>query len=316
MEDAIIPKILNPHTVSRANAIVAAAFSSAAGFLIATPSADAATTAAKGKCGLLLEQSYSDRCTIIVKKNSITLLPKSSGSIRILPQLVSYFSLADKSTLKVDETLALYENIRPWWLGGVPGWVKKAMSTKQDRHQFVIGYLNQDFEPSMALFEVSDSAKASGIFLELAKATGLRTGEYRDINKAIDPRLKRSLLKDANRQAKRVAGLCTSRMFDDAEPVLEKLDTFVYNRSNEISIFRGSEATTSKLEQIAGDARDYCEKEFKRELAEIDAARRARLEAIRRKEAQRRAAAAAARARAAEAARLKARSAFDMLASY
>ena len=316
MEDAIIPKILNPHAVSRANAIVAAAFSSAAGFLIATPSADAATTAAKGKCGLLLEQSYSDRCTIIVKKNSITLLPKSSGSIRILPQLVSYFSLADKSTLKVDETLALYENIRPWWLGGVPGWVKKAMSSKQDRHQFVIGYLNQDFEPSMALFEVSDSAKASGIFLELAKATGLRTGEYRDINKAIEPRLKRSLLQDANRQAKRVAGLCTSRMFDDAEPVLEKLDTYVYNRSNEISIFRGSEGTTSKLEQISGDARDYCEKEFKRELAEIDAARRAKLEAIRRKEAQRRAAAAAARARAAEAARLKARSAFDMLASY
>ena len=168
----------------------------------------------------------------------------------------------------------------------------------------------------MALFEVSDSAKASGIFLELAKATGLRTGEYRDINKAIDPRLKRSLLQDANRQAKRVAGLCTSRMFDDAEPVLEKLDTYVYNRSNEISIFRGSEETTSKLEQISGDARDYCEKEFKRELAEIDAARRAKLEAIRRKEAQRRAAAAAARARAAEAARLKARSAFDMLASY
>ena len=264
----------------------------------------------------MLEQSYSDRCTIVVKKNSITLLPKSSGSVRILPQLVSYFSLADKSTLKADESLALYENIRPWWLGGVPGWVKKAMSSKQDRHQFVIGYLNQDFEPSMALFEVSDSAKASGIFLELAKATGLRTGEYRDINKALDPRLKRSLVKDANRQAKRVAGMCTSRMFDDAEPVLEKLDTFVYNRSNEISIFRGSEGTTSKLEQIADDARDYCEKEFKRELAEIDAARRAKLEAIRRKEAQRRAAAAAARARAAEAARLKARSAFDMLASY
>ena len=105
-------------------------------------------------------------------------------------------------------------------------------------------------------------------------------------------------------------------MFDDAEPVLEKLDTFVYNRSNEISIFRGSEATTTKLEQIASDARDYCEKEYKRELAEIDAARRAKLEAIRQREAQRRAAEAAARARAAEAARLKARSAFDLLASY
>lgn len=302
--------------MNRANAIGVATLTSLLGLAPLSPNAQAATTAAKGKCGLLLEQSYSDRCTIIVKKNSITLLPKSSGSVRILPQLVSYFSLADKSTLKVDESLALYENIRPWWLGSVPGWVKKAMSSKQEKHQFVIGYLNQDFEPSMAIFEVNDTGKASGIFLELAKATGLRTGEYRDINKAIDPRLKRSLVQDANRQAKRVTGLCTSRMFDDAEPVLEKLDTFVYNRSNEISIFRGSEATSSKLEQVAADARNYCDNEFKRELAEIDAARRARLEAIRREEAQRRAAAAAARARAAEAARLKARSAFDMLASY
>ena len=302
--------------MNRANAIGVATLTSLLGLAPLSPNAQAATTAAKGKCGLLLEQSYSDRCTIIVKKNSITLLPKSSGSVRILPQLVSYFSLADKSTLKVDETLSLYENIRPWWLGSVPGWAKKAMSSKQEKHQFVIGYLNQDFEPSMAIFEVNDTGKASGIFLELAKATGLRTGEYRDINKAIDPRLKRSLVQDANRQAKRVTGLCTSRMFDDAEPVLEKLDTFVYNRSNEISIFRGSEATSSKLEQVAADARNYCDNEFKRELAEIDAARRARLEAIRREEAQRRAAAAAARARAAEAARLKARSAFDMLASY
>ena len=172
-----------------------------------------------------LQRSLYNSC----QKNSITLLTKYSGSIRILQQLVSYFSLADKSTLKVDETLSLYENIRPWWLGSVPGWVKKAMSSKQEKHQFVIGYLNQDFEPSMAIFEVNDTGKASGIFLELAKATGLRTGEYRDINKAIDPRMKRSLFQDANRQAKRVMGLCTSRMFDDAEPVLEKLDTFVYN---------------------------------------------------------------------------------------
>ena len=302
--------------MNRANAIGVATLTSLLGLAPLSPNAQAATTAAKGKCGLLLDQSYSDRCTIVVKKDSITLLPKSSGSIRIQPQLVSYFSLADKSTLKVDETLSLYENFRPWWLGGVPKWVKKAMSNKQERHQFVIGYVDQDFEPAMALFEVKDGGKASGIFLELAKATGLRTGEYRDINKSLDPRSKRSLVKNANRQAKRVAGLCTSRMFDDAEPVLEKLDTFVYNRSNEISIFRGSEATTTKLEQIASDARDYCEKEYKRELAEIDAARRAKLEAIRQREAQRRAAEAAARARAAEAARLKARSAFDLLASY
>ena len=101
-----------------------------------------ATTAAKGKCALLLDQSYNDRCSIVIKKDSITLLPKSSSSIRIIPQSVSYFSLADKTTLKVDETLSLYSNIRPWWLGKVPKWVKNSMSEKQSLHQIVIGYLS------------------------------------------------------------------------------------------------------------------------------------------------------------------------------
>ena len=101
--------------MNRVNAIGVATLTSLLGLAPLSPNAQAATTAAKGKCGLLLDQSYSDRCTIVVKKDSITLLPKSSGSIRIQPQLVSYFSLADKSTLKVDETLSLYENIRPWW---------------------------------------------------------------------------------------------------------------------------------------------------------------------------------------------------------
>ena len=102
-------------------------------------------------------------------------------------------------------------------------------------------------------------------------------------------------------------------MFDDAEPVLQKLEAYVFNRVNEISIFRGSEKTVRQLENIGSDTRNHCEQEFKRELAQIEAARRAKLEAIRRQEAQRRAAAAAARARAAEAERLKRRASFDSL---
>ena len=286
------------------------------GILGTAPEALSSSVAAKGKCGLLLDQNYSDRCSIIINKESITFLPKSSSSIRIIPQMVSYFSLADKTTLKVNETLSLYENIRPWWLGGVPKWAKKAMSTKQSKHQFVIGYLNSDFEPALALFDLNDANKASGVFSELSKITGLKTGEYRNPNKTLEPNLSRSIIRNASLQSKRISGICTSRMFDDAEPLLEKLDTYIYNRSNEISIFRGSDKTIEKIEDIGINARGYCETEFKRELAEIDAARRARLEAMRRKEAQRRAAIAAARARQAEARRMKARSAFDMLASY
>ena len=297
----------------RAISISAAAVSVAAGFLTAAPSAEGATTAAKGKCGLLLEQSYNDRCTIVVKKNAITLLPKSSSSTRILPQSVSYFSMADKSSMKVDETLALYENIRPWWLGGVPKWVKDAMSKKKSNHTIVIGYLDSDFEPSIAIFDISDKSKAGGVFSELAKVTGLRNGEFRDPDKALDPRLTNSLMRDAKRQSQRIAGMCSSSMFDDAEPVLQKLEAYVFNRVNEISIFRGSEKTVRQLENIGSDTRNHCEQEFKRELAQIEAARRAKLEALRRQEAQRRAAAAAARARAAEAERLKRRASFDSL---
>lgn len=275
-----------------------------------------ATTAAKGKCALLLDQSYNDRCSIVIKKNSITLLPKSSSSIRIIPQSVSYFSLADKTTLKVDETLSLYENIRPWWLGKVPKWVKNAMSEKQNRHQIAIGYLDTDFEPAIALFEVEDKGKASGIFAEMAKVTGLRNGEYRKPDQVINPKLRLSLIRNTKKQAQRISGLCSMRMFNDAEPILEGLETYVYNRSNEISIYRSSEGTIAQMNRISLDARNQCEQEFKSELAEIDAARRARLEAIRLKQAQQRAALAAKRARLAEAERLKRRECFDMLASF
>ena len=82
-------------------------------------------------------------------------------------------------------------------------------------------------------------------------------------------------------------------------------------RGNERSQDKGDKKTEKKKKPMS-----LPEPYSDEELAEIDAARRAKLEAIRRKEAQRRDAAAAARARAAEAARLKARSAFDMLASY
>jgi hypothetical protein len=217
--------------------------------------------------------------------------------------------------MKVDETLALYENIRPWWLGGVPKWVKSAMSEKQSNHKIVIGYLDSDFEPSIAIFEFSDRSKAGGVFSELAKVTGLRSGEYRDLDKSLNPRLTNFLIKEAKRQSSRIAGLCSSSMFDDAEPVLEKLETYVFNRINEISIFRGSEKTVTQLENIGSDTRNNCEQEFKRELAQIEAARRAKLEAIRRKEAQRRAAAAAARARAVAADTLRRRASFDNLSA-
>ena len=81
-------------------------------------------------------------------------------------------------------------------------------------------------------------------------------------------------------------------------------------------MFNNSEATVTKLENLAFNARQSCESEYKRELAELEAAERARLEAIRRREAKRRQAAILARAKAAEAAAAARRKAFEDLTSY
>ena len=105
-------------------------------------------------------------------------------------------------------------------------------------------------------------------------------------------------------------------MFNDAEPPLEKLDNFIYNSTQNISMFINSDTTIAKLEDLAFNARQSCESEYQRELAELEAAERARLEEIRRREAERRQAAIIARAKAAEAAAMARRKAFDDLTSY
>jgi hypothetical protein len=105
-------------------------------------------------------------------------------------------------------------------------------------------------------------------------------------------------------------------MYNDAEPVLNELDTFAYNASNNISMFLNSETTITKIENISEGARQVCENEFKRELAELAAAERARLAAIRAREAAKRAALIRSRAAAAAAEQQKRRAAYDLLASY
>ena len=125
-----------------------------------------------------------------------------------------------------------------------------------------------------------------------------------------------NLFKNAKRQARRVEGLCMQRMFNDAEPVIEKLENYVYNSIENIMMFHNSESAVNQLENFASNARQSCEAEFRRELAELEAAERARLEAIRRREAERRQAAIAARAKKAAAEAAFRRKAFDDLTSY
>lgn len=283
----------------------------------------ASTYAFDGKCAFLLDASYQDQCTALFSDDVLTLMPKGSRQVRILPQQIVFIALADKSTLKMDESIALYNKAVPWWQpwNKVPGWVRNATAEKSELHQFSIGYVDKNFNPKIALFVITDKSKAGAMASELQAVSGLKLGQSRTAQNALDSQLTERLTKETKRKAQRLSGLCSQWMFEDAEPVADSLDTYVNNTSQEIDIFDGSETVAKRLRVIADQAISYCNSQIKAEIAQAAAEERARLEAIRRNEAAARAARAAAAAaaiarakQAAAAERQRQRSAWDSLA--
>jgi len=276
-----------------------------------------------GKCAFLLDSSYQETCTALFDDDVLTLMPKGSRQVKILPQQIVYIALADKSSMKANEGIALYNKAVPWWQpwNKIPGWVKNATNEKAEAHQFAIGYVDSNFNPKIALFVLNDKSKAGAMASELQASAGLSLGERRQADRALDARLIGRLTKDVQRQAQRLSGMCSSWMFEDAQPVADALNTYVKNTTEEISIFDGSEAVSKKLASTANAAFNYCDAQIKAEIAQAEAEERARLEAIRRREAAARAARAQAAAAAASAASARAsaaraakRSAWDSLA--
>ena len=277
-----------------------------------TTSVKAGTYSFEGKCAFLMDSSYQENCTALFDDDTLTLMPKGSRQIRILPQQIAYIALADKSTLKVNEGIELYNKAVPWWQpwSKIPGWVKNATKEKAELHEFAIGYVDKQFNPKIALFVLNDKSKSAAMASELQSASGLRLGESRKADQALDARLTSRLSKDVQRQAQRLTGLCSQWMFEDAEPVASALDAYVTNTIEEITIFDGADGVAKKLRSTANSAFNYCDTQIRQEIAQAEAEERARLEAIRRREAAARAArasaaaAAVARANAATASRI------------
>jgi len=269
-----------------------------------------------GKCGLLFDSSYQEQCTALFDDDILTLMPKGARQIRILPQQIVYIALADKSTLKMDENIALYNKMVPWWQpwNKVPGWVKDATKEKAELHQFSIGYVDKDFNPKIVLFILEDKGRAGAMASELQSSSGLMMGQKRTAKNALDQRLISKLTKEAQRKAKRLNGLCSQYMFDDAEPIADELDIYVKNTSTEIEIFDGADSATKSLRAIANQAINYCDSQIKAEIAQAAAEERARLQSIRRARAAAAAAAISRANRAAAAERQARRSAWDNLA--
>ena len=276
----------------------------------------ASTASIEGKCAFLVDQSYQEKCTALFDDNILTLIPSGSRQVRILPQQIAYISLADKSSMKLNEGLELYNKSVPWWQpwNKVPGWVKNAASEKIENHQFTIGYIDKKFNPKIVLFVVNDKSKAGSMATELQAASGLQLGQRRTVTKGLDAELSNRLVKEAQRQAGRLSSLCSQYMFEDAEPVASALDSYTQNTIEEISVFNGYEDISKKIQNISKSSFSYCDKQIKAEMKEAETAERARVDALRRREAAARAARYAAAAAAAAAETQRRRSAWDSLA--
>ena len=131
----------------------------------------------QGKCAFLLDQSYDENCSITIKDGYMTLLPKRSGLTKIYGQQISDFNLADKTTMRMDESLALYESSSLVEKGSK--WVKDATKRKIEQHEIVIGYVDvrKTNPASLVLIVIDDKSKASALTSQLSRITGLRTGE-------------------------------------------------------------------------------------------------------------------------------------------
>ena len=192
----------------------------------------------------------------------------------------------------------------------MPKWVKDATKTKSE-HEIVIGYVDvRKTNPASLVLIVVDDKRSMAPLVSFQKSQFAYRGKNGS-RADLSPTLKESFKMPSCRP--KIEGLCRQRMFNDAEPVIEKLDNYVSNSVQNIMMFQNSESAVNQLENFASNARQSCEAEFRRELAELEAAERARLEAIRKREAQRRQAAIVARAKKAAAEAAFRRKAFDDL---
>ena len=56
----------------------------------------------QGKCGFLLSNSFTDRCSALFSKGILTLMPSGGPQERIFPTQIESYSLSSEETIKVN----------------------------------------------------------------------------------------------------------------------------------------------------------------------------------------------------------------------
>ena len=239
----------------------------------------------QGKCGFLLSNSFVEKCTALFKDGILTLMPKGAPQERIFPTQIESYSLSSKESMKINEDLEKWHEIFPertkgflFWQRkeGIPSWVLQATSKKINQHKFIINYVDRGLNPRKAIFVLNDEGKASAMQLSLRKATGLYINQKRKPGQALGDLLAKKLVREAERKAQRLMGLCAASMYEDSEPISSELEAYVNNTIDEISIFKDYQKTAQKLDSAMNQAVAYCEGKQEKDIAEAKERERAK----------------------------------------
>ena len=243
-----------------------------------------ASYAYTGKCGFLLSNSFTEKCTALFNKGILTFMPKGSPQERIFPTQIASYSLSSEESVKVNENLEKWERLFPertqgflFWRKktGIPKWVLEATSKKVSQHKFIIDYVDKSLSPRKALFVLDDEGKAAGMQLALRKITGLYVGQKRTPGQALSPLISRKITREAERKSDRLISLCAASMYEDSQPISSELDAYVNNTIDEISIFKGYEPIAEKLDSSLNKAIAYCENKKEEDIAKAQEEERA-----------------------------------------
>ena len=208
----------------------------------------------EGKCGFLLQGSYRDKCKAIFSKGKLMLLSKNAPSTKILPQQILKASNAKRSISSIIEKDSATELWKKYFevnpkikLQQGPYWLRDPQKKEITNHRYTIRFVTRDFQPRIVLFVLDDQNNAAAMGQAIQNFTGMRLGQQREINTILDPKLTSKYIRESNRMSERLIGYCYAKMYEEARPMARKLNAYVNNSIDDISIFSDIERTVSAL---------------------------------------------------------------------
>ena len=208
----------------------------------------------EGKCGFLLQGSYQEKCKAIFSKGKLMLLSKNAPSTKILPQQILKVSNAKKSVSSIIEKDSSTELWKKYFevnpkikLQKGPYWLRDPQKKEITNHRYTIRFVTRNFQPRIVLFVLDNQNNAASMGQAMQNFTGMRLGQQREINNILDPKLTSKYIRESNRMSQRLIGYCSSKMYEEARPMARKLNAYVNNSIDDISIFSEIERTISAL---------------------------------------------------------------------